>query len=107
MLGYIVRRFLWAPVLLLIVSVIVFALGHYGPGDPVLLRFGQQYTEKDADRFRENHGLNRPVYVQYGSFVWNALHWDFGESITLHPPRKVTDLLAPKLKAATTRSRGE
>ncbi|MDP7160691.1 MAG: ABC transporter permease [Dehalococcoidia bacterium] len=100
MLGYIVRRFLWAPVLLLIVSVIVFALGHYGPGDPVLLRFGQQYTEKDADRFRENHGLNRPVYVQYGSFVWNALHWDFGESITLHPPRKVTDLLAPKLKAS-------
>ncbi len=45
MLGYVLRRLLWTPVLLLIVSAIVFALGHYGPGDPVQIQLGQHFTE--------------------------------------------------------------
>ena len=38
---YIVRRLAWLPVILLIVSFITFALGRFGPGDPVQVLMGQ------------------------------------------------------------------
>jgi peptide/nickel transport system permease protein len=99
MLTYIVRRLLWAPVLLLTVAAIVFALGHYGPGDPVQIQLGQHFTEERADRIRESRGLNDPVYEQFGRYVWNALRWDFGESNQFQN-RGVAELLGPKLKVS-------
>ena len=99
MLTYIVRRLLWTPVLLVIVSAIVFALGHYGPGDPVQIQLGQQFTEERAERLKESRGLNDPVYEQYGRYVWNALHFDFGESFQFQG-RGVSELLGPKLKVS-------
>lgn len=41
MAGYIVRRLAWLPVILVIVTFIAFALGRYGPGDPVQVLMGQ------------------------------------------------------------------
>jgi peptide/nickel transport system permease protein len=99
MLAYIVRRLMWTPILLLIVSAIVFTLGHYGPGDPVQIQLGQHYTEERAERIRESRGLDDPVYVQYLRFVWNAAHWDFGESFQFQG-RGVAELLGPKLKVS-------
>ncbi|MFP6679379.1 MAG: ABC transporter permease [Dehalococcoidia bacterium] len=99
MLAYIVRRLLWAPVLLLIVSAIVFTLGHYGPGDPVQIQLGQHYTEERAERIRDSRGLNDPVYVQFTRYVWNAMQWDFGESAQFQN-RAVAELLGPKLKVS-------
>ncbi|MDP6823787.1 MAG: ABC transporter permease [Dehalococcoidia bacterium] len=99
MLAYIVRRLLWTPVLLLAVSAIVFALGHYGPGDPVEIQLGQHYTEEQADRLRESRGLNDPIYEQYGRYVWNAIQGDFGESFKFQG-RDVAELLGPKLKVS-------
>ena len=49
MLAYLARRLLWTPVLLLIVSLMVFILGVYGPGDPVEVRLGQNYTPEAAE----------------------------------------------------------
>ena len=99
MLAYIVRRMLWTPVLLLAVSAIVFTLGHYGPGDPVQIQLGQRFTEERAERLRESRGLNDPVYVQYGRYVWNALQGDFGDSFQFQG-RGVSELLGPKLKVS-------
>jgi ABC-type dipeptide/oligopeptide/nickel transport system permease component len=90
------RRLLWTPVLLLIVSLVVFVLGTYGPGDPVEVRLGQNYTPQAAERLREQMGLNDPVAVQWSRYVANALQGDFGESYVFQG-RKVTALLGPKL----------
>lgn len=81
MFGYVVRRLLWMPFLLLIVSFLTFALGRYGPGDPVQQLLGQRNDPETVARIRHEMGLDRPLMVQYGDYVWDALHGDFGESI--------------------------
>ena len=96
MLVYMARRLVWTPFLLLAVSLFVFVLGRYGPGDPIEVRLGQHYTPEAAERLREQFGLNRPVPVQYGSYIWNALKGDFGESYR-YQGKTVASLLGPKL----------
>jgi len=96
MLAYIARRLLWAPVVLLAVSFITFALGVYGPGDPVTLRLGQHPDPEVAARLRHELGLDRPFLVQYADYLWGVLHGDLGESL-VYPGRKVIQLLAPRI----------
>ncbi|NIO72787.1 MAG: peptide ABC transporter permease, partial [Anaerolineae bacterium] len=71
----------WLPVLLLIVAFITFALGYYGPGDPVQVLLGQHTNPAVVARIKHELGLDRPLFVQYVNYVWRALHGDFGESI--------------------------
>ncbi|MBI4305348.1 MAG: ABC transporter permease [Chloroflexi bacterium] len=97
MLVYIARRLLWAPVLLFAASLFVFVLGHYGPGDPVEVRLGtQHYTPEAAARIRAQMGLDKPIPVQYGRYVWSALRGDFGQSYR-YQGKSVSSLLGPKL----------
>ncbi|MCH8061623.1 MAG: ABC transporter permease [Chloroflexi bacterium] len=93
---YIARRLLWVPFLLLAASMVTFTLGRFGPGDPVEVILGVRYDEQAADNIREQLGLNRPFAVQYGTYVWGALHGDFGNSYR-HRGRSVLSLLAPKI----------
>jgi ABC-type dipeptide/oligopeptide/nickel transport system permease component len=81
MITYVVRRLLWLPFLLLIIGLVTFALGLYGPGDPVLVMLGQHANPEAAERVRHELGLDRPFPVQYVDYVWKALHGDFGESL--------------------------
>lgn len=96
MIAYILRRLLWAPVLLIVASFFVFVLGLYGPGDPAEVALGQHYTPERAERFRKLHGLDDPLYAQYARYVINALRGDFGESFKFQG-KTVTELLGPKL----------
>ena len=96
MLTYSLRRLLWTPVLLLIISFFVFLLGTYGPGDPVEVRLGHNYTPERAERLRDRLGLNDPFFVQYIRFVGRAVRGDLGESLTFQN-RDVITLIAPKL----------
>lgn len=93
---YITRRLLWVPILLLAASFVTFTLGRFGPGDPVTVILGARYEEEAADRLRENLGLNDPFFVQYGNYVWDALHGDFGESIRFRG-QSVSSLLGPRI----------
>lgn len=79
---YILRRLMWMPVVLFAVSFITFALGTYGPGDPVSVLVGQHRNPDVIERIREQRGLDDPFFVQYGRYVWNAVRGDFGESFT-------------------------
>ena len=81
MITYIVRRLLWLPFLLLIIGLITFALGLYGPGDPVLVMLGQHADPEAAARVRHEMGLDRPFTSQYADYVWKALHGNLGESL--------------------------
>lgn len=96
MLDYMARRLLWLPVLLVLVSLFVFVLGLYGPGDPVEVRLGQNYTPERAERLREQLGLNDPFFTQYMRYVRGALQGDFGESFR-YPGRQVTDVIGPPM----------
>ncbi len=96
MLKYIFKRIVWMPVLLLMVSLIVFFLGVYGPGDPVEVQLGNNYDQESADRIREKMGLNDPVVIQWLNYVRKAAVGDFGESYVFKN-REVSELLIPKL----------
>lgn len=96
MLKYIFKRIVWMPVLLLMVSLIVFFLGVYGPGDPIEVQLGNNYDQESADRIREKMGLNDPVVIQWLNYVRKAAVGDFGESYVFKN-REVSELLIPKL----------
>jgi ABC-type dipeptide/oligopeptide/nickel transport system permease component len=81
MLQYIIRRLLWLPLLLLIISFITFVLGVYGPGDPVVTRLGPRARPEAVARLRAQLGLDRPLAVQYVEYVGKAVRLDFGESL--------------------------
>jgi len=63
-----------------IVTVIVFAIGRL-TGDPATMVLGMDASKEDLVAFRERLGLDRPVVVQYGIYIGNALQGDLGNSI--------------------------
>jgi peptide/nickel transport system permease protein len=56
------------------------------PGDPARLLLGNTATEEKIESLREEWGLNDPLPVRYGRFVWNILHGDFGTSYQTKRP---------------------
>jgi peptide/nickel transport system permease protein len=70
MFGYIVRRLISGVLVLLVVSVAVFALFFYGPSDPALAYCPEtRCTPQRLDNIRTNLGLDRPVAEQYGDYM--------------------------------------
>ncbi|PYI55622.1 ABC transporter permease [Paenibacillus flagellatus] len=76
---YAVRRLLqMIPVLFLIISIVFVLL--YVSGDPVFLMLPEDATEEEVNALREALRLDKPFYVQFGTFLLNVLQGDFGES---------------------------
>ncbi len=80
MLATILRRLLWLPVLLVILTIITLALARYGPGDPVQVMLGPRAPKEAADALREQLGLNEPFPVYVVNYIVKAAQGDFGES---------------------------
>jgi len=69
------------------ITLAVFALIHLIPGDPVEALSGERgMTEERYTRLIHEFGLDRPLWVQYGDYVWKALHGDLGLSTITHEP---------------------
>lgn len=83
---YVVHRLLAMLVVLLGVSIIVFALIHITPGDPAQIMLGPQASAEQVRALRHDLGLDRPIYVQYIRWLGNILHGDLGTSIVLRRP---------------------
>jgi ABC-type dipeptide/oligopeptide/nickel transport system permease component len=67
--------------MLLLLAFLTFSLSFYGPGDPLRVIMGENWTNEEAyQTLRHQYGLDRPVFVQFGDYVWKALHGDFGRS---------------------------
>jgi peptide/nickel transport system permease protein len=81
MLAYILRRILILIPTLLGVSIIVFLMLRFTPGDPAELLLGERVTEEALYEIREHLGLNEPLYVQYGLFLGRIMKGDLGETI--------------------------
>jgi peptide/nickel transport system permease protein len=94
--AYIIRRLLWAPVILLAVSLVTFALGRFGPGDPVQQLQGQYRDPEVREHIAEELGYNDSFFVQYWRYMKGAVQGDFGE--TLEPRGfQVEDVIFPRL----------
>ena len=81
MLAYIIRRILILIPTLLGISIIVFLMLRFTPGDPAEMLLGERVTEEALYEIREHLGLNEPIYVQYGLFLKRLMKGDLGETI--------------------------
>jgi peptide/nickel transport system permease protein len=81
MIGYIGRRLLQLPLLLLFTSLIVFSLMHIAPGDPVPLMIGDVPSPESEAALRHELGLDRPLPVQFLTWLGNALRGNLGFSV--------------------------
>jgi peptide/nickel transport system permease protein len=82
MLRYIGKRLLLLIPVLLGITIVVQLLIDITPGDPAKLMLGVQATPERIELLREEMGLNDPLPVRYGRYLWNLLHGDFGVSYT-------------------------
>ncbi|RYJ02982.1 MAG: ABC transporter permease [Acetobacteraceae bacterium] len=86
MLGFIIRRLLAAIPTLLAVLTLVFVIVRIVPGDPALVILGDQATPEAAAALRTRLGLDRALWLQYVSFIADALRGDFGNSMVTGRP---------------------
>ena len=83
---YIAKRFLLFIPTLLLATLVVFILLRLIPGDPALVKLvgetGEaKFTQEQLAAMRAKLGTDRPLYVQYGNWVWGMLRLDFGVSM--------------------------
>jgi peptide/nickel transport system permease protein len=96
MLAFILRRLAQALLVMMAVGLIAFSLFRF-VGDPVVAMLGQDATPEQRIEVTRILGLDRPFYVQYASFLGNALQGEFG--LSLRQGRPVSQLLVERLPA--------
>lgn len=84
----IAKRLLTALLLLWSVTIVTFLLVSVVPGDPAAANLSQQAYDDPEIRaaFEQKWGLDQPLIVQYGHYIWNLLHGDLGVSQQTHRP---------------------
>lgn len=86
LLTYIVKRvFLIVPIVLGVLA-ITFLISHIVPGDAAQLMAGPRATPEIIERIRHEHGLDRPLYVQFGVYIAHVFRGDLGKSILTRRP---------------------
>jgi peptide/nickel transport system permease protein len=85
MLVYIIRRLMQAALVMVVMSALVFA-GIFMIGDPVAMMISPDASDVDRDAVRATLGLDKPLWVQYLTFVNAAVHGDFGKSFLAGQP---------------------
>ncbi len=80
--GYIVRRVLWTIPVLWLVATVTFFLMHSAPGSPWDAKStqGRQLDPALEASFNRQYGLDKPLFVQYTTYLKNAVMLDFGDS---------------------------
>ena len=90
-----IRRVGQAIVVLIGVTIITFILLHLLPGSPVRAILGTRASPATIRQLNAELGFNKPLYVQYGLWVWNLVHFNLGFSYKLNQP--VTALIGQRL----------
>ena len=92
---YIVRRLLQIPLVLFFVTVIVFALMHVSPGDPISIMLGAYSTPEAVQALKEEYFLDRSLPEQYVRWLGRMVQGDMGVSIRTNEP--VLEIIATRL----------
>ena len=102
MTGYIIQRLaLFLPTLIL-ASFLAFAVMRILPGDPAIAMLGGaegSFTQEDLDIVREQLGTNRPIHIQYFTWIADLFQGDFNDSYFLHVP--VAELMKDRFPVST------
>ena len=96
MIAFVLRRLLQGVIVMLVVGMIAFSLFNF-VGDPVSLMLPPEATQADRVAMRQSLGLDKPFYLQFATFIGNALQGNFGISLRLGRP--VSTLLVERLPA--------
>ena len=83
---YVLKRLLLVVPTLLLITVMLFALIRSIPGDVVVLMFEEKAYAKDLDALRAKLGLDRPLYMQYFSWIGQVVQGNLGESLWTKRP---------------------
>ena len=103
MLAFIIQRLLQSVLVMLTVALIAFALFNY-IGDPINNMVGQDTTQADRERLRQELGLNAPFVVQFARFVGRAARGKFG--LSYQQARPVGQIILEKMPATLELSLG-
>jgi len=96
-IGYVVRRVLRALTTLLGTTLIIFVLVRVVPADPAVTIAGPKADPETLAAIRKDLGLDDPVAVQYGRYVWRLGHGDLGRSYMTG--RRVIDVITERVPA--------
>jgi ABC-type dipeptide/oligopeptide/nickel transport system permease component len=94
---FLIRRLLLTIPVLIGVATLVFSLIHLIPGDPVQAMLGDSAAPEDIAAMREKLGLNRPLLVQYGTFMKGVVTGDLGRSLRTN--QEVSAAIAERMPA--------
>ncbi len=86
MAPYLLRRFGFILLTMLLASIIIFVATQLLPGDVAQVVLGQFATPEAVANLREELGLNRPIYVQYVDWLTHFARGDWGDSMVSHQP---------------------
>src|SRR5580765_7334945 len=101
MVNFMIRRLLHSMLLLVVMSVVIFAIITLPPGDYLttrvaeLERQGSQNAELQLRGLRARYGLDKPIYTQYWLWASHFVQGDFGESFDYNRP--VSSLIGQSL----------
>lgn len=95
MIAYLFRRLIQAVVVVIGVTIILFVILHALPGGPARGMLGPEATTQQVHQFIVRNGYDKPLYVQYGKFVWQLLHGNLGYAYQYN--ENVTTLISQDL----------
>ena len=94
---YILHRVISLMPILLGVSAAAFLMIHLIPGDPATVYLGEHASPESIKRVQHEFGLDRPLPIQYGMYLWRAIQGDLGNSLETH--RQVIVEFVPRFPA--------
>lgn len=84
--AYIRRRLILAIFVLFGVTIVIFGMVHFLPGDPATVLLGDRGTQQNIAALRDQLGLNKSLPEQYWLFVSGLVRGEMGTSLTFHQP---------------------
>lgn len=99
MTEYVIKRLLIFIPTLIAITLITFMISHLAPGDPTELKVGtgqgeggiktdakSNLNQEAKNYYKQKWGLDKPIYTQYGLWLWNMFRGDFGNSFVDNRP---------------------
>lgn len=93
MLRYVLRRVFFAVPMVLAIVFIVFIVARLAPASPIDILLGGKGTPQARRALEHAYGLDRPLLVQFGRYLWGLLHGDLGRSF-VHSQEPVSEIFA-------------
>src|SRR5947209_20541031 len=103
-LSYFARRIGMFFLVVFVAATFNFFIPRLAPGNPIgaitsrmaNASTGIENGKEMFDAYRQRFGLDQPLYIQYGRYMWNTLHLDFGQSLSAYPA-DVSDIILPAI----------